>query len=403
MENQPRIKSKVVFVSEGHLTPRTFRDWGIGYLLAQGASVEYWDLVSVLRPAYDEPHRTDESFVVHVQSMAHFHDLLKLQENSGAHFFVVMNYDGGRTTPVFKLLSELGCRTYFIAWGAMPIYDPSKVARIRRLASNPAWLLKTIRQKLMARALVASGGVAPFDVAFVAGEAAVAQQNAKRIVPINYADFDEYARIASAPGKKAPTKTAVFLDQFLPHHTDYDLIGWPRINSKPYYAAMRRLFNLVEEKHGLKVIVAAHPRSNYQSGEFGDREIIIGKTAELVRDSALVIAHDSSSVSFAVLFAKPVIVAYTNEMAKTYRHTEMRIIMSLAKYLGVQPVNADSVTLSEIDGQMNIDRYKEYKTNYLATEESEGRTSNQIIWETLCAIDGEPAALSYPPQIRTLT
>ena len=77
-----------------------------------------------------------------------------------------------------------------------------------------------------------------------------------------------------------------------------------------------KLFNYLETKYSVRMVVAAHPKSNYHGDEFGGREIIRGNTMELVKNAEFSIVHGSMSISYSVIFNKPIILAITDEMMK---------------------------------------------------------------------------------------
>ena len=54
----------------------------------------------------------------------------------------------------------------------------------------------------------------------------------------------------------------------------------------------------------------AHPRSNYEKHPelFKKYKIIKGKTIDLVKNSKLVLMHCSTSVNYAVIYKKPIII-----------------------------------------------------------------------------------------------
>lgn len=138
-------------------------------------------------------------------------------------------------------------------------------------------------------------------------------------VPINSLDHDTYLRyVRKHPeAAAAPGQTAVFLEEGVTGHRDFTLLGMEPVPEEPYLDLMRHLFDRIEERTGLRVVVAAHPNSVYSSGSkgFGDREIVHGRTVELVAESKLVIAHVSTAVSFAVLFRKPLLLVASGTMA----------------------------------------------------------------------------------------
>jgi len=76
------------------------------------------------------------------------------------------------------------------------------------------------------------------------------------------------------------------------------------------------VFDRIEKERGLRVVIAAHPRTAYGAAEdmFGDREIISGSTAELIATSRLIMAHTSTAIGFAVLFREPTMLLVTRDL-----------------------------------------------------------------------------------------
>lgn len=131
-------------------------------------------------------------------------------------------------------------------------------------------------------------------------------------------------------GKSPPTAPAgkpyaVFVHSPFIEHTDYIMEGWD-IMATPerYYPALRRLFDKVEKDLGLEVIIAGHPRCDYAERDprFGGRRTLTGQTPSLVRDAGLVILHQSTAVSFACYFRRPILFITTDEL-EAWHHVKV--------------------------------------------------------------------------------
>lgn len=103
----------------------------------------------------------------------------------------------------------------------------------------------------------------------------------------------------------------------------------------------------------------------------------------MVRDARFVLAHFSTSLSFAVAWRKPVIVLTTDELNDN-RRTEYdycNYIRRIAAALGVEPVNIsrppDEQSMATI--QVNEVKYREYQNNYIKIEGSEALP----LWQTV--------------------
>ena len=96
---------------------------------------------------------------------------------------------------------------------------------------------------------------------------------------------------------------------------------------------MNNFFKLIEDQLGLEVIIAAHPRSNYENHPdyFKGRKCIRGQLVKLARECKLILAHDSTALSFASLLYKPVVFVTSSELNSSFQGPS---IIEMAKYFG---------------------------------------------------------------------
>ena len=97
----------------------------------------------------------------------------------------------------------------------------------------------------------------------------------------------------------------------------------------------------------------------------------IGNTAELVRDSNVVLLHQSTSFSFAVLFNKPTVFLTSNKLKNSWIGPR---IDNLAKILNGKVINMNNDLNKPLDLQnlLKIDenKYKNYLDQYLKVPNS---------------------------------
>jgi len=207
-------------------------------------------------------------------------------------------------------------------------------------------------------------------------------------VGINSSDHSSYLEYVNntTEYQRQMEDTCVFLDENAIYSYDYDILKMKKIDSTRYLNAMNRLFQDIEQKTGLEVVIAAHPLSHYEKypDAFDGRRIIKGKTVELVARSRLVVLHYSTAVSYAVLFNKPLLFVKTDDMVWAKR---TNYIDAIAAELGVSAVNIDNKEqLEELTFHLKgfpVERFSKYKYKYLVTREVEDRFTWDIIAEEL--------------------
>ena len=161
-------------------------------------------------------------------------------------------------------------------------------------------------------------GVRPASIALLAGQRSDDVHfypigvNTKKIW-LHLLDYDIYLKYREEGADMTLGRYAVFLDEYIPFHPDYQSMGVePPASADEYYPKLCTFFEFIEKKFDLRVIVAAHPRSNYDLTKkyFGDRQVIKGKTTQLVKDSVFVIAHASTFCRFCGFIQKASYVYY---------------------------------------------------------------------------------------------
>ena len=377
------MRRKVIYVSFVHLSDKTARDWYLDALIEQGVPVEFWDVTSLIFG--DDGCQSNASEVLRVPtSYEQIDALMRRTENHSACYIMLVTYEV-RTVRLYRLMSKYDCRMFFFAWGVLPV---GKTNKWRDRLSHPARSVVNLMRQLKPAVYRRLKLIKPFEIVFAAGEAVVASTRyATKVVPINLVDYDHYVRVKSAAGRLVEDRYAVFLDVYLPHQSDLAIVGLRPVNAHAYFASLNRFFALLEAMHGIRVVVAAHPKASYAGETFAGRAIYQGVTPELVQDAEFVISHHSTSLSYVVLNAKPVMFVYTDEMLALYEPTVISYLRGLSAYLDASIHNVDKIARGEDAAikPVNAERYGAFKYGFLSTHESENTTTQKIFLHELQA------------------
>lgn len=184
-------------------------------------------------------------------------------------------------------------------------------------------------------------------------------------------------------------KIAVFLDQNLGFHTDLARKGNQEIfDPEGLYPTLRQFFECLEKELGVTVVIAAHPRADYSKEPdiFGSREIVYGESAELVASCALVICSFSTSISFPVLFRKPILIYATDAILSHPRVGNAPI--SLSQAIGTTVCNIDYPDDYSLEGafQVSDEMYDDYTDRYIRLRQTEALSPTEAI--LACANSG---------------
>jgi hypothetical protein len=160
-------------------------------------------------------------------------------------------------------------------------------------------------------------------------------------------DYDIYLEASRSLNcsNNSITNTAVFLDGDLCYHPDFITSDSNApVTASVYYPAIMNFFKLIEKNFQLTLTIAAHPRSHYSDEKIANTypgfNVVSHKTAELIKNCLVVFAHDSTAVSFACLYGKPIVFLVTDELLNDGRNGYLD---GMIYYLGGKVINLDDV------------------------------------------------------------
>lgn len=386
--------TRVIFIVEYPFNDRDWDRFGIRTLQDAGFEVEIWDVTSVTHREILEGLRV----TLTAQGFAHrtFHraiDVTLALRGLDRHSFLmaVVTY-AARSLFLFKALKRTELRFGLLAGNAMLSGSTGArdiMARIRVL--TPTSVFRSVFHRIPPRIW----GVAPAEVAFTATAFALehcipVDRRTQRVV-VHAFDYDVFLRARARVGI-GDDRCAVFLDEYLPLHPDWAKNGEAPASPEVYYPRLRAFFELIQERTGLRVIIAAHPRSRYDHTPFGDREVIYGRTAELVCRAGLVLAQASQSVGFAAMAEKPVAFLTMDAFLRSDHRNAAdygRLVGRLASSFGKVPFNidrADSVDLGDVM-QVDHEAYAAFRAKYI----KEPGSPDRPYWEIVSSYLKKPA------------
>ena len=371
--------------------PRNLKRFGLDFVRGKGHEVICLDVSDIVHPKVDRD-RSDYSRlrstmeVIHVKDIDSLNGLVDMASNSD----LIMNFaESGILTkrhwPIMRFIAKTGVPYLVQFSNAYPGHKRYKDIggildrirdfwrRISEFDPIDSCLSRLPRQILgiPAPSFVIYGGQC------CEGYSRFVDGSTKRVFA-HAMDYDEYRRVKSGTFKLA--NTAVFLDEFLPYHPDITMMGLKApMDAGPYFVALRGLFERIEKELGLAVVIAACPHSDYEErpGIFGGRRIEKYRTADLVSESRLVIAHRSTAINYAVLFRKPLMLTATRS---TYRHSSQTPYfdgLSIALQKSIQffddPAEINLCNPYEVDNAI----YDRYIRDYIKKPNS----PNMSYWE----------------------
>ena len=206
-----------------------------------------------------------------------------------------------------------------------------------------------------------------------------------RPILANSSDYSNCLRLRTLGGELQ--NSAIYLDTGFPGFPRDEVIEKTveQVSGSDWYPGLNRFFDFVESVSATKVDIAIHPKHVGRDHQpmFGLRSTIGGQTPELVSKSSLVIATNSTSISFAVVFAKPLILVTSDQIQNGRDQYKASLIANIAKETGAKIFNIDrEYTEKDLRDALVIDhaRRESYKRKYL-TSRTDDKPNYQVLLE----------------------
>jgi hypothetical protein len=349
--------------------------------LSQHAEVNVHELIEALTPEFVAAYanQADRAEVKRFSSLKEWRQEFK-KVSQGAIVFTHVRPTNFRSTLICFTLRRANPRTVgFLLGGAVV---PGSIDRDGRRAfkSILGHFYHFFRRNLLAV-------VMPHYVAIAGTET---EQRARRdfsksVKPIRAGSFDYSQFLRAQKPIDLVHESAIYLDTGFP--------GFPRdevltgrtelIGAKDWYPNLGRFFSYVEKTLQYRVDIAIHPKhvGRDHSPLFGDRTCLGGQTAALVAERKLVIATNSTAISFAICFDKPLILVWSDLIASGVDARKKSFIENFAHETGAKIFNIDrEYTEKELRNALVIDHAKResYKRKYL-TSRTDDKPNYQVL------------------------
>lgn len=371
------VKRKIVIINHEPLTDLIKLNFYIDIFLADGMDLEYWDISSLLYENYSLPGEIYPNYSKKIISITDLESYIQVLQDS---LFIVEIYNEQRAVKVINILLK-----YKVFCGRIDSYsgcDPTlnvlenflfRAKSLYHRKNKISYLISYIHAKF-SRARFPN---LPINFFF---NSMFNRSYGEIDLKINSINHQKFLKAKSNSIPLIEGQYAVFLDEYLPFHPDFQFLnGQDNISAISYFKSMNNFFDMIETKLNLKVVIAAHPKSEYKEDAFHNRKMIKFETENLVRDSQLVIVHSSLSVDFAILNFKPIMFTYTNELKKVI-YPNYFFIKYRSKLLTLNAINLDGHLKEEIFlPEVNVDAYNAYKYTYLTSPELELQSNDGII------------------------
>tara|TARA_A100001035_G_scaffold146889_1_gene115495 strand:- start:149 stop:529 length:381 start_codon:yes stop_codon:yes gene_type:complete len=118
--------------------------------------------------------------------------------------------------------------------------------------------------------------------------------------------------------------------------------------------------------------------------KFGGRKVVYNQTCQLIRDSHIVLIHNSTSINFCVLFKKPMIFLKINRCIKDYYYNLLCLYLVIFRSSPSVTIDRpETFRLKEDIYNVDNEIYETYKEKYIKTNESLDANTWDIVIDIL--------------------
>ena len=353
--------------------------------------VEYWNLSNIFFKK-NKKYITSSVDELILNNHNDLKKLFKQQDSKKTLYVSTITYDY-ESIFLYFLLKKYNCKVAFFARGAIPsiIYDKSHIyKKLLKIQLIPFYIIKFLKNKLSVL-LKYLNYIKTIDFVYFAGDKSFQNLGLgyeidlfkAKTFQINYFDYDKVLEIENSINY-FNEPYCVFHDEYLPYHPDFLISKKKTILPDQYYNDLNSFFSKIENHFKVKVKIAAHPKAEkYKDyNPFNKREIFFGQTAQLCKFSEFSMLHVSTSVSFPVIYKKPILFLTSNQIINNM-FSYNQWIRNFANELGTESININDHSLKKIIMDFNSNLYNEYIYNYITRTNNYKISSSQVFINSL--------------------
>ena len=278
-----------------------------------------------------------------------------------------------------RLLKIFGSKRIIFDIGLIPV-EKLKYGLLRYFLKNKKYLkfiLKTIERifyKLIFLIVLPRA-----DISFTSGKIGrklATLRKDKKIVLAHNLYFDNFLKLNKK--KKKLKNLVVYIDQDVENSIDFKMDEIKFHDVQNFNKTILKFL----DSFGNKVIIAGNNRRKVKKNIFGIKTIY-NKTDQLVRDSKLVIGHNSTALQYAVLFEKPIILLSTKEIQLIPSMNKNILILKKLLDCDYYFLKDNFVKKKKINYKFNKKLYSRYINNYITENPNNKKKFFELVIKNL--------------------
>lgn len=340
-----------------------------------------FDLLEIIHPHFNKAYTKEKYIPKNVYKFKNFNEIKKFLIINNLHTknekIKILNFVSSVNINSLKiniLIKNLNCKifgfynpgNYFWKTNDLSIFNRLSFTYSQILRDTPRfiWNLKVRFFNFLNNLFNIK-----IDLIFVAGKEYLKSMKGKKVVEINSWDYSRLIR-SKKKIKSYKKKIITFLDSPGPlfKSDSYLLKRKNDESAEKTYPSLNIFFKILEKKYKAKVVIAAHPKTKHKKKPkyFYGRKVVHGNSLELIFNSKLVVTRNSSAITYAIEYHKPLLFIYTDEILEK-KNLGFYNIYFLAKELGLNALNINSKKKINNILKLNKNKYFSFKKKYFSS------------------------------------
>jgi hypothetical protein len=385
---------KIVFFSFSPIVKKIhYKKFGVEILKENGFEVWIYDFSPITLPSIHNVviHRIEKIISEDYFLFSDEKKAIKAIHELGEDCFVVISgYYQLQTFKIYRALSKANIpyAAYITSSNPNGIGSSGEPLLWKLFLKFKRFNWKKLKELLCSPKLASALGIRAPDMCILGGEKSLALNGAAALMgnktELLWTHAHDYDTYLDCSHKKEPEENiAVFIEPPGPMHPWDELADGNALwTIDEYYPSHCRFFDYVEHELKLKVVIAAHPKTDHTEYPeyFGKRHVIRNQLIPLIKKSKLIMTHNSTALVLAAVERKPTLILTNVAFEKDMSFS--RSLKVTASSFGKTPIDVDQLPYS-IDWQKELiadeNIYSNYVQQYVKISGSEQLNSWQIL------------------------
>ena len=373
--------NKIIFLTSQNLSSWNYKRFGLSILM-KNFNIQYCNVgyLHSNKSLEDEDHQTSK--LIRIYTFKKYMDLFRFCVNLNKNEYIIdLSSNNDFLYLVIKKFMHLkGLKEIKIFLGD---YVETKTSIKKRIFI----LLKKIRHKYLFRSYLSTIKTLilkkiinlKYYHYFYSG--AVDQGN-KNFTFSHCIDYNQYLELRESRDEEPLKKYIVFLDQAYTEHPEFEFVKTPSFIDNNYYDKLQIFFKKLSTYYNREVIFCAHPRTNKNSLYLKKfKNVKFDKSAYYTMNADIVVAHDSISLNFPILFYKPILLVKIDGMELSNKKNNLKFTSELLG-CGMIDINEYNFDQNLIKNKVDVKKYNDYIKKYIKFAGKE-KNSWEIVSEKL--------------------